>query len=594
MALSLFVTIRNLRCYSRIQIIHSSHDIMLHHHHRMTTTTTTTIVATQLQTYQTELISIIHSYNHHHHHSSNHHPKKKKKKQQQQQQRQHNNTILCDITLRNVQSLVQHIHEMCHPTTNNTTKNHHPNKNQNNNNNNNHEISFVLQLIRCIMKCDEIYSRLYYNDLTTTMNCHTPNGLPPGTARSDPDSDHFFHTIPNPWTYYNEWNSRTIINDSNHTDTTDTLSSVMASTENPLYRIYQYRMAETWSLFQAMVSRIDATTHVSIRQCQYDWDLSCRDDLCHLYCYATISNTTLQSMIQYLIEQWNCHHIIEMGAGTGYLAHWLHRLGRQYCNSSRRKNDPHGTFHVSAYDIACSSSSAMTESTPNEYHADMAGYYYPIHHGDGSHRKNSKIIYDRHYNENQKKNNNNSYNNVALLLCYPPPDNEMGYDAIRNYHRYRPSNHNPTNPSTTTTKIVIHIGEFNQGLTGTRAMEEYLLQHFQCVQRYPCHWYGSVDASDISIWIDDRSAKVNPSTLIPSSILLPCTHCRTREGIRRCKYLRSFVFCSHACFQQHIQPAATVVSQQRPDTLQQQLWKIIQIEQLDFENTEHFERLHTR
>ena len=80
----------------------------------------------------------------------------------------------------------------------------------------------------------------------------------------------------------------------------------------------------------------------------------------------------------------------------------------------------------------------------HEYHADMAGYYYPIHHGDGSHRKNSKIIYDRHYNENQNNSNNNSYDNVALLLCYPPPDNEMGYDAIRNYHRYRPSNPNPT------------------------------------------------------------------------------------------------------------------------------------------------------
>ena len=581
--LSLFVTIRNLRGYCRTQLL-------LFHVHckKIKANAPTAALITlrkRLRTFQEELISLVHQNN---------------KQSSKHRQQTYPNTILCDITKRNVQLLMQHINQMSHL------------------NDPNYDVSFFLQHIKCIMKCDEIYSRLYYNDRTTYhKNGNTtqpPQHFP--RQKDNVSSADWEKRIPSPLTYYSEW-SNGLDNyqghDANNNNKHDQiLTPVM--TEHPLYRIYQYRMAETLSLFDDPIidtahssssSSAAAQQHQQqqqqqLRQCKYDWDLSCRDDLCHIYCYATVSSTTLYNMIQYLIEQLQCHSIIEMGAGTGYLSYWLQTLGQQY-NATTNNNDSTIKFRVSAYDIA---NHATAEST-NEYHADMAGYFYTIHHGDGRNKKDSKNIYDSHY---CKANNNE---NMALLLCYPPPDNEMGYDAIRNYYTYRPSNR-------TTTRIVIHIGEFNKGLTGTRAMEEYLLQHFQCIQRYPCHLYGSVDASDVSIWMG-RSVDVWTGTSklqqIPSLgtsssrhsfdvnlhlLLVPCSHCLKKEAKRRCKYLRSSAFCSNSCFQQHIvsfhdeietssQSSATLLQQQ----LQQQLWKIIHIGHLDFRNHEHFEPLNT-
>ncbi len=518
----LFVTIRNFRCYSRIQLFN-------------VTTSTTSTTQLMLAKYQDELRSVVRDYNHNDHNSISRQTKKKY-------------DCLCDITIRNVQRLIQHLSSMKrHIETTTTTMNHGTNRHG--------IIPHAIHYIQCLMNCDDIYSRLYYNDRTKrdqrqerNLQCHD-------------------WSVPYPVTYYQEWCVRE-----------DVVHATSTTTEHPLSRIYHDRMAETWSIFSesllvTMNDNDDAKTRQLWRQCKYDWDLSCRDDLCHLYCYATISNTTLEHMILFLVEHYHCRQIIEMGAGTGYLAHRLQTLGRQCTTNPDMKKDPTG-FDVFAYDIA---NSATAEST-NEYHADMAGYYYNVQHGDGRHGQKSKIIYDRHYN--------NQNTNVALLLCYPPPDHDMGYDAIRNYHTYRPPSSNAR-----TQKIVIYIGEHNKGLTGTRKLDEYLVRHFQCVQRYPCQLYGSVDASEMTIWIN-RPADVHTSK-VSQSILLPCSHCRDKEGIRRCQYLRSLVFCSNSCFQQHVteQPTSSKKSQQQQQQ-QTLLWKIIQLDQLDFQNNDHFEPLH--
>ena len=530
----LFVTIRNLRCYSRIQLFHAV---------AMTTTTSTTPLL--FTKYQDELKSVVRDYNNKHHH----------KPISRQTNLKYHDSLLCDITMRKVQGLMQHLHQMKrHIETTTTTTTTSTNQGRNG------AIALTfIQHIQCITKCDDIYSRLYYNDCTTQRE---RRNLP-------------CWSVPHPIRYYQEWCVR------------DNAHAVTTTNEHPLSRIYQYRMAETWSIFSAassLVMRImmndddeNAKTRQLWRQCKYDWDLSCRDDLCHIYCYATISNTTLEQMILLLGKRYDCRQIVEMGAGTGYLAHWIQKLGRQR-QCTKKNQDPTG-FDVFAYDIA---NNATAEST-NEYHADMAGYYYNVQQGDGRHGPKSKIIYDRHYRK---------HSNVALLLCYPPPDHDMGYDAIRNYHTYRPSSSSSSSSNARTHKIVIHIGEHNRGLTGTRKLDEYLLRHFQCVQRYPCMLYGSVDASEMTIWID-RPKEVNtPKT--PPSILLPCSHCRDKEGTRRCQYLRSLVFCSNSCWQQHITKEPPTSSKKSRHSQQQErlLWKIIQIDQLDFENHEHFEPLY--
>ena len=76
-----------------------------------------------------------------------------------------------------------------------------------------------------------------------------------------------------------------------------------------------------------------------------EWRDSCRDFVCHLYGYATVSSRTLHSLRTTSLT--DIQTVVEVGAGTGYLAHLLQRQG---------------DWDVVAYDVA-------PASRRNEYHA---------------------------------------------------------------------------------------------------------------------------------------------------------------------------------------------------------------------------------
>lgn len=182
-----------------------------------------------------------------------------------------------------------------------------------------------------------------------------------------------------------------------------------------------------------------------------EWKDSCRDFLCHLYAYATISTTSLNGIRSVLR---GCKSIVEVGAGTGYIAKLLDLSA------------------LTAYDN-------HTDDT-NEYHAGTP-HFYPVQYGEAA----SVPMGD------------------ALVLCYPEMDNCMAEVVLDRFRR------------TETAQKLVHIGEF-KGLTGTRKFEQLLLRYFKCDQRWPCRaWY--TDAAEVSIWNLGRKSSDSPSLLVPCS-----------------------------------------------------------------------------
>ena len=459
--------------------------------------------------------------------------------------------IVCNVALRQMNALLQHVEKMTLAAGATIKKQRRS------------------QCIQCIMKCDEVYYRLYYNCLVA----QTP---------SDPTNSSL--AMPHPLTYFSEWvpldQKRMNDADSNSGIFTDVTTCSMDSDENPLYRLFQHRQMETQAIFGTQ-EWLHASTCDSSRSlpgkassCTFqslflEWNHSCRDFLCHLYCYATLSNSQMRQLLYHLKSSHNCTRIIEMGAGTGYLAHWLSLVsttldaleGALPTESGRRS-----PWHIAAYDIApsrpkCSHGKKKKKAAMNEYHADMAGYYFDVQYGDVY--SDSPIA--------QQRLSSPSDANTALLLCYPPPDSSMAYHALRNYCLHM------TRARSSTQCVVIHIGEF-KGLTGNEEFEYYLCGRFTCVKREPCILWGGVDAAELSIWT------TGTTTTLPSSrsLLLPCSHCQEKESIRRCQFFRSLVYCSPACYLAH-EAAMRQAKDARCRFLRDDAYAM-----LDFENALHF------
>mmetsp|Transcript_39389 Transcript_39389/g.72676 ORF Transcript_39389/g.72676 Transcript_39389/m.72676 type:complete len:274 (+) Transcript_39389:1812-2633(+) len=211
--------------------------------------------------------------------------------------------------------------------------------------------------------------------------------------------------------------------------------------------------------------------------------------------------------------------VVELGAGTGYIARLLTDNGLQ----------------VTALDVAPTGSDPQLgcrkTDTTNEYHGNTPSFM-PVQQSNASGL--------RTFFSSEKVSRR-----TALLLCYPPPLSNMAFDALQAY-------------TASGGRCLIHIGEF-QGLTGSHHFEDALMQNFKCIERLPClHW--GTDAADITIWV--KKTRMGPECTnhketydhddsMSSSLLLPCSNCLKEPAVRRCRLARGLVYCGLRCFNLH-------------------------------------------
>lgn len=377
--------------------------------------------------------------------------------------------------------------------------------------------------VRIIIACDALYYRTYYLQLVKMAPIISTN------------AENFF--IPHPQFYFGleylclesmrdglRWQSELIRNakevEATSPDLKILLNHLMLPSKywddnHPLTAIHRFRFDETISLFHETGWLSRPSTKDQLQQSLtatrspgetnhetpapkllVEWRDSCRDFLCNLYAYATLSTEVLNrlcdSYFQLEKELKLSKGIIEIGAGTGYIAKQLRDAGAL----------------IDAWDIQPTNDYSKSL---NEYHGHTPPYY-SVSAASSFPRTNAK--------------------DMALLLCYPPPESPMAFETFMAYKRAGG-------------KCLIHIGEF-KGLTGDKRFESVLLQTMICKTRYPCLGWGT-DASVVTVWVESNEVAAGKK-----QVLLRCSNedCRN-EATKRCRLLRSIVYCSDTCFHQH-------------------------------------------
>ncbi len=241
------------------------------------------------------------------------------------------------------------------------------------------------------------------------------------------------------------------------------------------------------------------------------WRDSCRDFLCNLYGYATLAPNTLNAIKEELMssEKGSVCSVVEMGAGTGYLALLLNKINV--------KTTAFDIAPTNVYDAQSSQSDVV-----NEYHGSTAAFLEV--------KKGGANSLKQHICSNKKA------KSTALLLCYPPPLTNMALDMLVTFMKAGG-------------QTIIHIGEF-KGLTGSKDFEKKLMSHYRLIRRLDCLQWGT-DSSEVTIWQrQQRQQKQGPST----SLLLPCLNCDERESSKQSCFSRHLRYCSKECFQEHVIP----------------------------------------
>ena len=229
------------------------------------------------------------------------------------------------------------------------------------------------------------------------------------------------------------------------------------------------------------------------------WRDSCRDFLCNLYAYATISDKMIDDIKGALRGNGIvCRSIVEIGAGTGYVANLLCKAG----------------LIVTAFDVAPTTNG--DNKIPNEYHGSSPPFY-SVEYADS---QNLRTIFGQRKTEE-----------TALLLCYPPPLSNMAEASLKAFVDHGG-------------RIIIHIGEFS-GLTGSLKFEKFLSCKFDRKYRARCLNWGS-DAAEVTIWT--KSKQVGK---IPQQVLVQCSQCKKSIATRRLKMCRPLSYCTSACFDAH-------------------------------------------
>jgi hypothetical protein len=250
-----------------------------------------------------------------------------------------------------------------------------------------------------------------------------------------------------------------------------------------------------------------------------EWRDSCRDLLCNLYAYATISPRIIKDIKQ-TIRKGNknnitCNNIVEMGAGTGYIAHLL----------SNNKADLDLDLNVSAFDVAPTKTRNYGEhednnKNTNEYHGSSPPFCH-VNYADS--KAVGSILGEREVKD------------TALLLCYPPPLTSMAEDSLKSFVKLGGN-------------TFIHIGEFS-GLTGSSEFEHFLTLKFDLIYRAPClHW--GTDTSEVTIWSKKCEDRVLDKSTNPA-VFVQCSQCKNMNSTMRCRSCRTLSYCSSSCFDAH-------------------------------------------
>ncbi|VEU37716.1 unnamed protein product [Pseudo-nitzschia multistriata] len=230
-----------------------------------------------------------------------------------------------------------------------------------------------------------------------------------------------------------------------------------------------------------------------------EWRDSCRDLLCNLYAYATISPRMIYDTKGVLRkEAFACKSLIEMGAGTGYIANLFVKAD----------------FSVKAFDVAPTNGDNVqnrNSDVSNEYHGSSPPFCRVEYADSKSLRLDTK--------------------DTALLLSYPPPLSTMAEDSLKSFVKQGG-------------RIIIHVGEFS-GLTGSSKFESFLGRRFDLKYRTPCLNWGS-DAAELTIWIKcDTEKKSFPSSLVR------CSWCKKPSATARYRLCRPLSYCQYSCFRAH-------------------------------------------
>ncbi len=230
-----------------------------------------------------------------------------------------------------------------------------------------------------------------------------------------------------------------------------------------------------------------------------EWRDSCRDFLCNLYAYATLSPDMVDEIKATLqCKRFVCKSIVEIGAGTGYVANLLGKAG----------------LSVTAFDVA--PTAEHDNHAPNEYHGSSPSFI-GVEYADSGNL--GYVLGQREAKE------------TALLLCYPPPLSNMAESSLKSF-----VNHGG--------KIIIHIGEFS-GLTGSSKFEKFLGSNFDQQYRRRCLNWGS-DAAEVSIWTKSEQSEKQHQKL-----LVQCSQSKTSIATRRLRLCRPLSYSTASCFDAH-------------------------------------------
>ena len=231
-----------------------------------------------------------------------------------------------------------------------------------------------------------------------------------------------------------------------------------------------------------------------------DWRNASRDLLCNLYAYATVAPDSIGDLCTLIERICNCRHLVELGAGTGYVAKILENAG----------------MTVTALDIIPTRDTTSEGANANEYHGCTPPF---VHVETGSVGALNEVFF--RYTAKP-----------PLLLCYPPPLSSMSFAALQSYLSCGGS-------------VFVHIGEF-QGLTGCQKFEELLITKFRCIKRWSCKNWGT-DAAEVSVWQRAGANREDSSR----ATLIPCSLCLKKPSTKRFRLIRALTYCGQKCWESH-------------------------------------------